>query len=61
MVKNLSKKSNNQRSDVKNSNNDSFKAANDNRANQLNPNNPSYHASTKKKLTTTNIYLFFFF
>lgn len=34
-----------QRSDVKNPNNDSYKADHDNRSNQLNPNNPVYHSS----------------
>lgn len=44
----MSKKSNDQRSDVKNPNNDAYDADRDNRANQLNPNNPAYHSSRKK-------------
>ena len=39
---------NDQRSDVKNPNNEDYKEANDNRSNQMNPNNSAYHSSRKK-------------
>lgn len=44
---NNERSSNDQRSDVMNSNNPEHDDAVDNRANQLNPNNPAYHSSRK--------------
>ncbi len=45
----MTRKSNDQRSDVKNPNNPEFKEAQNNRTNQLNPNNPAFHSSRRKK------------